>query len=61
MDKIENGSSDLVEAKRLLSEHELNFVSGGIQDSEETPSPLVRLVIYGFNPQPDPPGRPVGY
>jgi hypothetical protein len=60
MDKIENGAPE-GKAERLLSDHELNLVSGGIQDSEETPFPLSPLVIYGFNPQPDPPGRLVGY
>jgi hypothetical protein len=63
MSKIEMGACDPGEAERLLSDHELGLVSGGIQDSEDMPAPrwVSPLVIRGFNPQPDPPGMPFGY
>jgi hypothetical protein len=57
MIKIETDTSG--QDERLLHEDELNLVSGGSTVLEE--KPVSRLVIYGFNPQPDPPGRLVGY
>ena len=56
MSKIDKATSG--QSERTLKDMELDAVHGGYADSEavgladsENPS-----VIYGFNPQPDPPG-----
>ena len=56
MSKIDKATSG--QSQRILKDMELDAVNGGVADSEavaiqdsENPS-----VIYGFNPQPDPPG-----
>lgn len=59
MSKIENGR-----VSRALRDEELALVSGGIHEVDEKVAARLRLSpldIYGFNPQPDPPGTPVGY
>jgi hypothetical protein len=53
MRKIENGP-----ATRLLRDDELDVASGGFHDVDAAAGRwLSPLVIHGFNPQPDPPGK----
>jgi bacteriocin-like protein len=53
MSEIEHGPT-----ARVLQDDELAQVSGGFHEVDKRGSnkPLNPLVIYGFNPQPDPPG-----
>jgi hypothetical protein len=46
-----------------LRDDELALVSGGFHEVDKAAAHqrLNPLAIYGFNPQPDPPGKPVGY
>jgi hypothetical protein len=55
MSKIQNGR-----LSRVLRDEELALVSGGFHDVELVAARrrLSPLEIYGFNPQPDPPGTP---
>jgi hypothetical protein len=52
MEKIENN-----QVERVLRDDELVTVNGGFGFVERFTNPLL---IYGFNPQPDPPGAPLG-
>jgi hypothetical protein len=52
MEKVESK-----QVERVLRDEELNMVNGGFGFIERFTNPLL---IYGFNPQPDPPGAPVG-
>jgi hypothetical protein len=53
MEKIESN-----QVERVLRDDELDTVSGGFGFVERFTNPLL---IYGFNPQPDPPGAPLGH
>lgn len=49
---MEHNFAANTETARVLTEDELNIVSGGVVTIERWTSPLA---IRGFNPQPDPP------
>ena len=48
---------------RMLRDEELDLASGGFKEVDAVASrrPLSPAEIRGFNPQPDPPGMPLGY
>jgi hypothetical protein len=54
MSKLENS-----QVVRVLQDNELHLVIGGVHEVDGGPS-LNPLDIYGFNPQPDPPGASLG-